>query len=258
MNATGMNSSRHFEKDIEYHAATAGEYDAVVVEPRQFANELLFAQFDAAIPPGNRMLDIGTGTGHSILRFGQRFGAVLGVDHSPEMLAVAKHKLQVAGLVHAVLVRQNIFDFIDRLVTEFDFVSIIGCLHHLPPASIADLIAKVGERLASGGQLLIADPIETDLSQQPEEVIRWNAASVAPRLAFSCNDLTEADEAPLDYGHLKSAIEGAGLELVHEERAWELFPGNLPPTAYDREKIEELHRRHGHNGNVLCTLYRKS
>ena len=71
-----MEWSEHYDKDIAFHAATAAEYDELIVRPREPLNDLLFDPFMAAIPNGARMLDLGTGTGHAVLRFGDRFEAV--------------------------------------------------------------------------------------------------------------------------------------------------------------------------------------
>lgn len=248
--------AEHYEKDIQYHAATAHEYDAVVVEPRELANEILFADVDHAVPRGGRMLDIGCGTGHGLLRFGDRFDAVIGVDHSPAMLAMAAAKLKARGRVNTFLVRDNVFEFIGSVVTPFDFVTAIGCFHHLLPETLPGLLRSVANALAPGGRLLIADPIRVDLSKQPAEIAEWNAKSVAVGLDFD-SDAEEADEAPLDYALLADALTSAGLEPVAETRGWELFPHALPPDDQDRREIERMHRAHGDSGNVLCTVFRK-
>jgi len=250
------NRSQHEEKDIRYHAATAHDYDAVVVHPRELANEVLFGEIDAAIPKGGRMLDIGCGTGHSVLRFGQRFDAVIGVDHSPEMLAQALAKLEAAQSNNVVLLCQDLFDFIDSVTTRFDFITAIGCFHHLQPHKLPGVLESVSNILRPGGRVLVADPIQVDLSKQPAEVAEWNAASVAVGLDFT-SDEEEADEAPLDYSALTDALSGAGLLPVTEIRGWELFPHALPPTDDDRREITRLHRAFGASGNVLCAVYRK-
>ncbi|MEE4294443.1 MAG: class I SAM-dependent methyltransferase [Xanthomonadales bacterium] len=250
------NRSQHAEKDIRYHAATAHDYDAVVVHPRELANEILFGEIEAAIPQGGRMLDLGCGTGHSVLRFGQRFDAVVGVDHSPEMLAQALAKLETSQSNNVVLLCQNLFDFIGSVTTRFDFITAIGCFHHLQPETLPGVLRSVSRILRPGGRVLIADPIRVDLSKQPAEVAEWNAASVAIGLDFT-SDEEEADEAPLDHAALIDALSGAGLEPVAETRGWELFPHALPPSAEDRREITRLHRAFGSSGNVLCTVYRK-
>ena len=67
-----MGWEKHFEKDIACHAETAGEYDAVIVEPRELVNELLFRDFHRDIPGGGRMLDLGSGSGNVLCTLQRR------------------------------------------------------------------------------------------------------------------------------------------------------------------------------------------
>lgn len=113
-----MGWEKHFEKDIAYHAETAGEYDEVVVKPRELVNEFLFRDFHQDIPGGGRMLDLGSGTGHSIIRFGDRFDSVLGVDHSREMLEQVVVNVEAAGIAHDVLLNQDHYAFLDGVVSS--------------------------------------------------------------------------------------------------------------------------------------------
>jgi SAM-dependent methyltransferase len=250
-----VNWSEHFKKDIAYHAATAHEYDAVVVDSRECFNELVFAGIEPLIGPGNAMLDLGCGTGHSIRRFGNRFKTVLGVDHSREMLGRARANLSTSG-GHAALIRQDAFEFLPSLASEFDLITAIGFLHHLPPHSIPTLLAAIRQNLANNGLLLLAEPIAVDLSQQPSEVIEWNARSVMAKLQFSAQ-AEEADEAPLDQEALMASLAQEGFETIQTFRGWELFPHHVPADDEDRRQIARLHARHGSNGNVLCLLLRK-
>lgn len=251
-----MEWSEHYDKDIAFHAATAAEYDELIVRPREPLNELLFKPFEEAIPNGARMLDLGTGTGHAVLRFAERFEAVVGVDHSPAMLQLADRKLRAASLRHAVLFQQNMQAFIDSVISRFDFVTAVGCLHHLPAQAIAPLLRSVFTVLKPGGRLLIAEPVVVDLSQQPREIIDWNAQSVVAGRDF-CTDVEEADEAPIDHKLLAEGLSSMGFEPVMERRAWELFPRELPPSRDDLAAIESLHRQFGASGNVLATMHRK-
>lgn len=251
-----MEWSEHYEKDIAFHAATAAEYDDLIVKPREVINDLLFQPFHAMIPDGARMLDLGTGTGHAALRFGERFEAVVGVDHSQAMLQLADRKLREAGLRHVVLFEQDMQTFLDSAVSRFDFVTAVGCLHHLPAETIPGVLHSAFETLKPGGRLLVAEPIEVDLSQQPGEIAAWNARSVAAGRDFS-TEVEEADEAPISREELAGTLAGIGFEPVLDQRAWELFPAELPPSRNDLETIRDLHRRFGPTGNVLVTLQRK-
>jgi SAM-dependent methyltransferase len=57
----------------------------------------------AGLTPGQRVLDIGCGTGASLLQAGRAVGPagrVLGADISPTMLAMARDRVTAAGLTH--------------------------------------------------------------------------------------------------------------------------------------------------------------
>jgi SAM-dependent methyltransferase len=252
-----MDWKEHFDKDIAYHAATAHEYDAVVVHPREYLNELLFRELREGIVPGGTMLDLGCGTGHAILAFGSGFQSVTGVDHSRDMLRQARRNLSARGISNAVLVEADIFGFLDGLASRVDFVSAIGCLHHLPPSTLPGLLGRIHRHMAAGAQLLLADPIAVDLSAQPAEIEEWNRDSVMANLSFS-SEQEEADEAPLDHEFLLSSLQDAGFGVTYSCRGWEIFPHQLPASIADREKISELHRRFGSTGNVLCLLCLKT
>jgi ubiquinone/menaquinone biosynthesis C-methylase UbiE len=113
----------HFQKDIEYHAATADLYDYVTVEPREFANHLLFSDITKLISPGDKMLDLGCGTGHIVLRYGQHFKSILAVDHSEDMLNIAKQKISKIQLNTVQFQKINIMDFIAKEIDRYDFIT---------------------------------------------------------------------------------------------------------------------------------------
>ena len=82
----------HFDHDIAFHRKTAAIYDHVNTEPRLLANDLLFAPLDRRVAPGESMLDLGCGTGQMLLRYASRFRRAVGVDHSREMLDLARQR----------------------------------------------------------------------------------------------------------------------------------------------------------------------
>jgi ubiquinone/menaquinone biosynthesis C-methylase UbiE len=47
------------------------------------------------------LLDIGTGTGRMIELLGPRATTALGIDRSPEMLRLARGRIEAEGLAHA-------------------------------------------------------------------------------------------------------------------------------------------------------------
>jgi len=255
-----MDFQDHYGKDVRFHAATAHLYDGVVSEPRAFANELLFRRLDRLVPGGGRMLDLGCGTGQMLLRYASRHEQAEGVDHSPEMLAHARERLDRAGLDRVRLARRNLFEFLAEPGPEYDLVTCVGCLHHLPAGTLAAFFPAVASRLKRGGRLLFAEPVAVDPTDIPGPVARWNAASVMRERAAWLEDAgaEEPDEAPVEEATLRGLPEECGFELLAESRGWELFPHRIPAGWRDRWVMRRLHRRHGATGNILALLWRAS
>jgi ubiquinone/menaquinone biosynthesis C-methylase UbiE len=73
-------------------------------------------------PRPGRLLDLGCGTGRLLLAFARRGYRVLGVDLSPEMLAVARAKADEAGVAVA-LVRANLAQLDGLADASFDYAA---------------------------------------------------------------------------------------------------------------------------------------
>jgi tRNA (cmo5U34)-methyltransferase len=103
---------------------------------------------------GSRLLELGTGTGETALRVLERHpgAALVGVDVSEDMLAVARERLPDASLRVARL---------EDTLPEgpFDVVFSALCVHHLRGAAKADLFARVAAVLAPGGRFVVGDVV---------------------------------------------------------------------------------------------------
>jgi ArsR family transcriptional regulator len=100
------------------------------------------------------LLDVGTGTGRMLKLFAPRAGRAVGVDLSPEMLAVARANLERWGLANCAVRRADLH----RLpfgAESFDAVTIHMVLHYLDEPARA--IAEVAPVLKPGGRLLVVD-----------------------------------------------------------------------------------------------------
>jgi ArsR family transcriptional regulator len=100
------------------------------------------------------LLDVGTGTGRMIELLGPRARAALGIDRSPEMLRLARGRIEACGLSHAE-VRHGDMYALPRPDGSVDTVVLHQVLHFADdPAAV---IAEAARVLAPGGQLLIID-----------------------------------------------------------------------------------------------------
>ena len=138
----------------------AALYD-VLVTALTFGRERAFREAIvdlAAVSPGERVLDVGCGTGTLALAAARRVGAngtVHGVDAAAEMVARAKQKASRGGLPAAFDVAPaQALPFPDG---AFDVVLCTLVVHHLPDGARQQAVAEMRRVLRPGGRLLIVD-----------------------------------------------------------------------------------------------------
>jgi ubiquinone/menaquinone biosynthesis C-methylase UbiE len=133
---------------------------------RSFRQRLLSL---AALRPGERVLDVGCGTGSMAILARRQVGAsggVLGIDASAEMLEWARHKARRAGLdVEFLQAPAQALPLPDG---ELDVVLSTLMLHHLPRPARVRLVAEARRVLRPRGRLLIVDFVRT-----PSHSRRW-------------------------------------------------------------------------------------
>lgn len=239
------------DKDASYHDVIAAEYDRVVVKPRDYPNDVLFAPIARAVRRGDAMVDLGCGTGHMLLRFRDRFRAAKGVDHSRGMLDVARANVADARLAPVDFVQGDVFEFVDACPERFALVTCVGLLHHLEPTSLPDVLRRIARLCDAGGLVVIAEPVAVDVARQPAAVAEWNRRSLGARVGYSVH-AEEPDEGPIDERLLRDAIAAAGLVVRAESRMWEMSAQSEQPGWLERFRIRRLIRRHGAGGNVLA------
>lgn len=99
-------------------------------------------------------LDIGTGTGRILEVLSPQAERSLGVDLSPEMLALARARITEAGLRRAQVRLADLFE-LPVEDASFDLVTIHQVLHFLDDPARA--VSEATRALKPGGTLLIAD-----------------------------------------------------------------------------------------------------
>lgn len=119
----------------------------------------------AELKPGEKILDVGCGTGGVTLPAKNRVGArghSAGLDPAPEMIAVAKKKAARAGL--EIDFRLGVIEALPYPDHTFDVVTSSLMMHHLPEHLQAKGLAEIKRVLKPGGRLLIADIMRPDKS----------------------------------------------------------------------------------------------
>ena len=110
--------------------------------------------------PMRSLLDLGTGTGRMLELFGPDIERGLGLDLSLDMLALARNRLDRAGLRHCSVRHGDIYDLaLPR--DSFDVLLIHQVLHFLDDGGRA--IAEAARVLRPGGRLLVIDFAPHDL-----------------------------------------------------------------------------------------------
>jgi ubiquinone/menaquinone biosynthesis C-methylase UbiE len=112
----------------------------------------------AKIKPGDRVLDVGCGTGNLTLtaeRYAGVSGSVYGIDASPEMIEVARKKAKRSG--SKVVFEVGLIEKIPYSDANFDVVIIRLMVHHLPDDLKRQGFAEVFRVLKPGGLVFLAD-----------------------------------------------------------------------------------------------------
>jgi ubiquinone/menaquinone biosynthesis C-methylase UbiE/DNA-binding transcriptional ArsR family regulator len=144
--------------------------------------------------PIRSLLDLGTGTGRMLELFGADIERGLGLDLSLDMLALARARLDRAGLKHCSVRHGDIYDLaLPR--DSFDVVIIHQVLHFLDDSARA--IAEAARVLRPGGRLLVVDFAPHDLEFLREE-------HAHRRLGFAAETVTQW-------------LEAAGLDVLRQE-----------------------------------------
>jgi demethylmenaquinone methyltransferase/2-methoxy-6-polyprenyl-1,4-benzoquinol methylase/phosphoethanolamine N-methyltransferase len=109
----------------------------------------------AEVEEGQRVLDVGCGTGTLALELGARGGEVFGVDASPEMIDVARRK--AAKRHAAVEFEVGLIERMPHDAASFDRVLCILVMHHLDEDLQRRGLREIARVLKPGGRLLLVD-----------------------------------------------------------------------------------------------------
>jgi 2-polyprenyl-3-methyl-5-hydroxy-6-metoxy-1,4-benzoquinol methylase len=136
----------------------------------------------AGIAPGMRVLDLGCGVGDVAMLAAESVGAsgsVVGIDRNPDVLAVARKRIQAAGARHVTFRQTSVEVFVDP--GPFDLV--IGryiLLYQQDPVAFL----KAAARFAAGGILALHEPILDRPVHSRPNVALWEHISALLLTAF--------------------------------------------------------------------------
>lgn len=152
------------QADKEFHRKTAREYDERVdKKSRVYHSTFLYPYIDEVrrnLPAGSGFtaLDIGCGTGSVAIPLAERGFRVKAIDHSPEMVDIARQKAARKGLhekIEFIIGDAENTGFPDGM---FDLVTCQGVIHHL--ADKGPMIKEMHRLTKKGGFYYISEPVE--------------------------------------------------------------------------------------------------
>jgi SAM-dependent methyltransferase len=182
----------------------------------------------ATLRPGQRVLDLGTGTGSVAIRAASLVapgGQILGVDLSPEMLVVARQRVAVLGLDHCSF-REGRGEAIPADAGAFDvLLASLSLMYVIDRAAAAREIARV---LRPGGRFVAAvwaGPEECDLVLFQQTAGRFAPPPPVPgvgpgALADAAPFLTQLADAGINASVETKVI---GFDFENFALAWEVM-----------------------------------
>ena len=193
-----------------FYTRLSGVYDMMADSSEHRARERGLVLL--APTPGERVLEIGYGTGASLVELAKSVGPtghVSGVDISPGMMAVATRRLEEPpGLAQCVDLRVAAIPPIPYADSSFDAVYLSFTLELFPEVAIPLVLAEIRRVLVPGGRLGIvsmAVPSGSDNTSALERTYVWMHRHF-PHIVDCC---------PIDVG---ACLDCSGFRIDHIER----------------------------------------
>ena len=145
---------------------------------------------DLGLHAGDRVLDVGCGTGRLAIAFAKRVapsGSVAGIDPAPEMIkrATSRARKQQVPVAFQVAFAQRL-PFPDA---TFDAVACTFALHHVAEDDQQSAVQEMHRVLKPDGRLLIA---EFDQGHGPHALLRWLRPSAPEHMAERARHLVNS------------------------------------------------------------------
>lgn len=245
----------HAAQDKRYHALIAEKYDYITNEPRKYPNDLLFRPIDRRLRRARTLLDLGCGTGQMFIRYANLADKIIAVDHSKEMLQVARRNASAQGISSITFCEQDVYAFMKlNKDVKFDLITCVGVIHHLKPEEIETFLRSLKALMAPKGQCVIAEPIYS--SSVPQIVADRNSKSVLhERLKETMPaHAVDPDEEPLLEQVLLETIEKVGLKISYLSKGFELFHVTEPISLWEKLIIRGIYWKHRKKGDVVALL----
>jgi ubiquinone/menaquinone biosynthesis C-methylase UbiE len=161
----------------------------------------------AEVNRGDRLLDVGCGTGTLAVSAARAGAHVVAIDRSPAMLEVARQKAVAAGV--SVDWHEGEASFPPTAEAPFDVVTATFVLSELS-RDLAELaILRLGQMLRPGGRLVIAD-------EAPPRRSTLRIMAAVPRAILGVLSFAVLQLAPTRRHPWRQLLEDAGLQVASE------------------------------------------
>jgi ubiquinone/menaquinone biosynthesis C-methylase UbiE len=167
----------------------------------------------AHVKDGQRVLDVGCGTGALALRMARRGARVKGIDLSAEMLELADQRVREAGLEGRVsLAEMGVAELDGEPRGSYDVVTSGLCLSELSDDEVVYALRQARRVLVPGGLLLVADEVRP--RSLLARCLRWLLRT--PLVALTWIVTQQTSHAVTD---LAGRVRAAGFELLSQQRS---------------------------------------
>jgi ubiquinone/menaquinone biosynthesis C-methylase UbiE len=168
----------------------------------------VYDRLAAHIAPGQRVLDVGCGTGALTLRAAQRGATVKGIDVNAQMLAIAQRRANQANLApHIELCEMGVAELGNEPPEGYDVVMSGFCFSELTEGERVYALQEARRVLKAGGQLLLADEVVPEGAVN--RALHWSARLPLVVLTYL---LTQTTTHAVQ--GLPEAVERAGFEIT--------------------------------------------
>jgi protein-L-isoaspartate(D-aspartate) O-methyltransferase len=155
----------------EVHPLQPGKSRRALAAPAPFAKLVQLAD----LQHGDRVLDLGCGTGYSTAVIAALAGQVVGVEDHPELAALARENLQALGIDNAEIIEAPL-DRVAAASGPFDAIVVEGAVEEVPETLF--------DRLADGGRLVVL--IQRGATAVANLVVK-SGGDVAARVDFNAS-----------------------------------------------------------------------
>lgn len=192
------------------------------------------------VSPGQRLLDLGCGTGTLAVAAARAGAQVVAIDRSPAMISLAREKATTAGVTVDFRIGDVAFPPLEG--ERFDVATATFVLGELSRDSAALVLRRAAEALQPGGRLVIADEVV------PDALGARLLTGLARAVQWAVSFLVLEKLAPTHRHPWEKLLAGAGLEIVPARsfRSGSMAvllgrrPAELPPGDLAVARLDEI------------------